>query len=535
MPPAGEYGGWAPTIMRLGTALTTEGLERAQALYQILLQSDKHLSRLMAPAEAPGSASAGDTTGDQAGQSGAPADCPPLPEEARIDPALGAGVCPWLDRYIAWSRQESGKAFDGFHKACGLALLSAIAGTRVYIPLSTGDYPMLYIGLVAPSGQYAKTFTIKKALKVLHAAGLGYLLLPDDCTPEKMVNLMADKTVPEDYFQLGDEKQVEVQRRLAFANQKLWHYDEFGQKLDAMGRESGPMADFSGMLRRMYDGQDSYSRATIGRGLEEVNNPYLSMLAGWTPNDMKRNPKTGAALWLNGFWGRWAPVYPTTPPVRKYKRAWRKEVFSVPAELTTPLVQWHLRLGIPDVTIERVEDEKSKKPTGQIRAEIARPDPHVCDTEAIQEAFECYQEALEDLVPNVPELLASNYERFATMALHIAALLASLDNGGKIEMRHWAYAQQAAEEWRASLHMLYEHVNQAEPSRAKQEEERILYWVRKLGGVTPAEINRRVKIGTGEARSLLQALEANKVLVKAEKGRCKEWYVEAAQEEKATG
>lgn len=535
IPPDGEYGDWRPVIMALINALTHGGPDQAQALYNILANNNKQLAVLLADEATLVADRAVEQGGNQIRQAEAMADFPPLPVEACIDPAQAIGACSWLeDHYIPWSKTESGKAYEGFHKACGLALLSIIAGPRIYIPLGAGEYPMLYIGLVAPSGQYAKTFTIKKALKVLQWAGLSYLLLPDETTPEKMISLMAGGAVPEDYFQLDEQKQELIQLRLAFAGQRGWHYDEFGQKLDAMGRENGPMADFSGMLRRMYDGHESYSRATQIRGLEEVDNPYLTILAGWTPSDMKRNPKTASALWYNGFWGRWAPIYPTTPPVRNYKRAWHKELFGVPEEITAPLVQWHKQLGIPTVTIKQGEDEKGK-PAGRIKVEVKRSAPHICDTEAIEAAFERYQEALEILIPNVPEMLASNYERYAMMALHIAALLASLENNGVITLRHWAYAQQTTEEWRTSLHLLYEQINQTEPSRASQEEEKVLYYVRKFGKAKPADIARATKRSTAECRLALQALESSGIVIRSEEGRCKEVYSVAVQEERATG
>ena len=63
--------------------------------------------------------------------------------------------------------------------------------------------------------------------------------------------------------------------------------------------------------------------------------------------------------------------------------------------------------------------------------------------------------------------------------MRIAALLASLENNGVIEMRHWAKAQEIAERWRRSLHELYSQVNSAGNSASEQEDE-VLFHIRKL-------------------------------------------------------
>jgi hypothetical protein len=52
---------------------------------------------------------------------------PDLPDSAWIDPDLGQDACKWLDEYIDFSREWSPRAYDGFHIACGLWLLSTIA------------------------------------------------------------------------------------------------------------------------------------------------------------------------------------------------------------------------------------------------------------------------------------------------------------------------------------------------------------------------------------------------------------------------
>ena len=52
------------------------------------------------------------------------------------------------------------------------------------------------------------------------------------------------------------------------------------------------------------------------------------------------------------------------------------------------------------------------------------------------------------------ERFSSNYGRLPDMALRIAMLLASLENNGHMDMRHWARGQQITEHWRNNFHEL---------------------------------------------------------------------------------
>ncbi len=56
--------------------------------------------------------------------------------------------------------------------------------------------------------------------------------------------------------------------------------------------------------------------------------------------------------------------------------------------------------------------------------------------------------------------LDGNYSRFPEKALWVAALFASLSNSLRIELSHWARAQEIAERWRAGTHELYSQLNE---------------------------------------------------------------------------
>ena len=101
------------------------------------------------------------------------------------------GVEGWLARYVAFSRTWSPRACDGFHVACALWLLSTIAARRVVLYMGKPYYTPLYIALVARSSLYSKTTTTAIALDTLAAAGLDWLLAPDNSTPRRFIRDLA--------------------------------------------------------------------------------------------------------------------------------------------------------------------------------------------------------------------------------------------------------------------------------------------------------------------------------------------------------
>ena len=80
-------------------------------------------------------------------------------------------------------------------------------------------------------------------------AGLRRLLAADDSTPQKFISDLTGR-VPDDIDELQGERRDRALMRLAFPGQRGWFYEEFGQKLEAMNRDGGFMADFRGILRR---------------------------------------------------------------------------------------------------------------------------------------------------------------------------------------------------------------------------------------------------------------------------------------------
>jgi len=112
------------------------------------------------------------------------------------------------------------------------------------------------------------------------------------------------------------------------------------------------------------------------------------------------------------------------------------------------------------------------------------------DQEAYR-AYDQYRLALRELIAKSSNQdLDGSYTRLSDRALRVAILLASLENGGLIELRQWAKAQEIAEMMRCNLHELYSQVH------ARQEEDSLedilLNYLKTLGGkkVTIREIRQ---------------------------------------------
>ena len=508
VPPEGDYGEtWTSVINHLRRKLKGDGLEAATRLYDILRRSNRSLADLM-------------DTPDEATKVISP--CPPLLEDAAINPTLGVGACGWLDKaYIPWSAKWAPEAPDEMHELAGLFILSTIAARRVHISFGRkGQYTNLMLALVARTTMHTKTTAALNAKDVIRALGLGYLLGPDQLSPERMLSDMAGK-IPDDYGTMLPEEQGHVKQSLIFAGQRGWYIEEFGHLLRGMMKENSPQAGFHGLMRIIDDCPDEYETRTFIRGVDRARHLYLALLATMTPADLRKAAKHGADMWADGFWARFGFA---TPMVMREGEFPENELPEIPDAILTPLKEWHEKLGIPEVDIEPLLDDAGK-PLGRYRINRRDVPPQECQMASeVRTALYRYRRALRRMVASKEEEdTDGNYGRFSTLALRIAMLFASLENEGKIEIRHWARAQTITERMRASLHRLLDSANQAPPSHAFQVEKKLLEAIDTLlskGEKTTARnIGRAVHISTGEAKLTLEPLVASGFLVQATDGK----------------
>jgi hypothetical protein len=402
------------------------------------------------------------------------ANVPDLPEEARLPPGLGHGACPWLDEYVEMSKKWSPRGYEGFHEAIGLWVLSTIAARRVCIPLGAKmQYSMLYVALVARSGLYAKSTTASIGKRVIKAAGLGYLLAGDDYTPQAFLKSMSG-IVPANFAKLHGADRSNAELGLAFAGQKGWIFDEFSEMIEGMRKKSGHMSNFSQILRRLFDGEEDYSTSTIERGENKITNPYLALQCNMTPADLRSSGgRKGSELWSNGFFARMAFIGPRGgEPLNKGRLP--NERFVPPSDMLMKLRKWHDRLGTPPTTITDDTDNP-----GKFILERGEFPENVCVfDEGVYDAYDRYGNAIMELIGQSENHdLDSNYSRLGDIALHIALLIASLENNGVISMQVWALAQEIAERWRANLHSIFAEINEITQTDKESVEEKILSFV----------------------------------------------------------
>jgi hypothetical protein len=417
--------------------------------------------------------------------------CPPLPKHLEYPPELAASACKWVDDCIAFLKKWSPRAYEGFYEAIAYSLLGTIAARRVSINFSGPKYTPLFTALVGPTSFFKKSFTTKFLPGILEAAGLDWFMGADITTPEKLLSDMAGKNLPENYGDLPEEDQERVKKRLAFAGQVGWYYDEFGTHLDAMIKENGTMAAFTGLLRLLYDEKPKYSYNTHRRKLEIVYRPYLSLLAALTDDDIKPHAQKGNKFWGNGLFARFAFV--VVPRGAKFKLDWAlDEELIYPRSLTTPLYIWHKWLGEPEIDVQPETNDKGEITKYTMTPIKDFPERKCLYGNEIKYAFYTYEKAITlmcqpdgDKPALVHKNLWGNYSRLPAMALSIAMLLASLENQGRvdqpeIELKHWARARQFVEERRKDLHELFDQVNTPDDSASAEMEEEVLRHVRRL-------------------------------------------------------
>lgn len=459
-------------------------------------------------------------------------EAPELPESARLAPHLGADACPWLDDYIEYSHKWSPRSFFGYHEGTALWVLSTIAARRVAFDFGKTRYTNLSLMLVGRTTIHAKSSATDIGKQTLKTCGLSFLLAADEATPQSFIRSLVRNSIPDNFDDLPLELQTRVRMRLAFKAQRGWYHEEFGSGLASMMRADGVMADFRGLLRKWDDCPDDYTRDTIARGVEHVEAPYLALIANLTPADLKPVAKRGMQLWGDGFLARFAFITPPANTVNDERFPKGKRV--IPSEISSPLVKWHLRLGVPDVHITDVQSddgqtiERKRVTVGELPVNILQISNDVWD------AYYRYDHAILDIARKSDKTdLDGNYGRLAEKALRIAALFASLGDCDTIALNHWARAQEIVERWRLYTHRLYNQVTELDYSEQKEIEDKLLDTLRRWqgsedysNGMTANEIGRFIRgLGSVEVGLTADGLCKVGVLCRHRPKRADKYYI----------
>lgn len=440
---------------------------------------------------------------------------PPLPRQLRRERPQWRT---WLDEYTEHSAYWAPRAAPSYHRTVGLWVLSTIAARRIVCQMGSRDvYPTLFLALISDSGLWTKTEAASIGLKMLRRAGCGHLLAPDRTTPQFLLKFMSG-SVPDNYGRKPPEEQDHLQQSLAFAAQRGWFYEEWGNMLKQMRRADSPQSELNKLLIVLEGGAESFETGTIQRGLERVVKPYLALLGCATPHDLAPFMGEGDAWWHDGFWPRFAFAVPG-PQDTPLRTPRPRESHAIPASLIVPLANWHQRLGVPTVAIEE-ERETNGKATGKWHAAVSGLPCHplTLDTE-VYDAYEAYNDALLSMVQEgqVSSDLAAWYVRAHEKALRVAMLLASAHGEHLLTMPYWAEGQVMAEQWRQNMHALCGTVASHAPLTPELRlEARIFSCLTCSGGMTKRELQRHLYGITSESlvKTLQHMVKAEKILEK---------------------
>jgi hypothetical protein len=197
----------------------------------------------------------------------------------------------------------------------------------------------------------------------------------------------------------------------------------------------------------MADGE-RYRSDTLSRGREEIEHPYLALLATMTPDCMKIYEKREpSVLWTDGFYPRMLfastlfDIKKTKEDLQRQRRP--NETVVYPESLLAPLRQVHRRLGMPDCTIKEVLDEKSNG-MGVYKAERGEYQMKLLSmTVEAKEALDDYGDALLLAVQDQQYIQVQPwYARLRDKCLQIATSFAILQNSSLIQLNHIARSQQ---------------------------------------------------------------------------------------------
>ena len=171
----------------------------------------------------------------------------------------------WLSAYVKYAGVT--EAPRRMHFWCGVSALAGVLRRRVWLDLKRYKiYPNFYVCLVAPPGIIAKSTTIDVAMKLLRKVP-GVNFGPDTVTWPALVTAFAAAS---ESFAYGDSWYP----MSAFTLEA----SELGSLLTPQDRE------MVSLYITLWDGRDSYVKATKNNGNDTIEAPWINMLAGPTPN-----------------------------------------------------------------------------------------------------------------------------------------------------------------------------------------------------------------------------------------------------------
>jgi len=169
----------------------------------------------------------------------------------------------WLQSYLEYT--ESSESPEDFHIWCGISLIGATLGRRVF--LDKGYYllrPNLFIVLIAESAVSRKSTAIIIASDLMRQALPEENYISQAITPQYLIHILAGR-----YKKEGDSTGYAIA-------------DEFGFLLGTVKNDLQLLE----LLIKTYDCSEHLDYGTVSRGKETANKSCLSILAGTTPDGL---------------------------------------------------------------------------------------------------------------------------------------------------------------------------------------------------------------------------------------------------------
>lgn len=426
---------------------------------------------------------------------------PELPMEAKRVYQHAAPCGQWLDDYIAFALKAAPMGPRSFHELAGLFAVSIAVARRLVLPVSIGDiYPNIFALWLGDPAIYSKTSAMRALTRLINDTGLRHLLLPERLTPEALM-LQCSHSIPPTLDQWQPEAREQWIHEKAYAAQRGWLLDEAARLFSSLKVDYN--TGLLGLLLQLYDCPDEKSEETTGRGRIIVSHTCLSFFGVATPNSMAEH-FTNHALWENGLWSRFALIMPDTIP------PWQFLGDHIPIPPAVLSRYREIFALFPQRTAQLIESEDVKRRYIHITGTYQPTPAHLA--RGVREAWEAYSKATRYdmlLAGHIDRALFGSYGRFGTHAMKVAMLLAVMDAEDipiRVELRHWARAQQIVETWRAGLHRIWSDGVQTDETR---NDDRILALIAQAGsrGILARDIYRALAIKSSECNAILEELE----------------------------
>ena len=409
---------------------------------------------------------------------------PPLPAYAALsddDYRLAATGRAWLADYVRWANRAAPASPEIFHEAMGLWLLASISTRRIALPWGGMNvYGNLYILIIAKTSLYRKSTAMRQVLRVLEAARLGALRLPEDATPEALFDELCG-VKPSNFDALTDSQREDWLKGRTVAAQRTFMKDECSSIFANLRKEYyGGLAE---LLLQGYDPDSGRTQKLLkGRGLVTLERPCLSFLGATTPVMIDKYMTNEERE--NGFFARMAVITPEGPPV--YHSNF--EPVNVPQVLSD-------RLYTTFAQVLPWNRSGGRSVGGMLADIVEQPVMQATIEPAAAQRLDRYNQAVafDMVLSDAAGDKDASYSRLPTMAIKAALLMAmSETQPGQIARVTLANALAGiviAERWRESLHRLDRDTARATSNRT---EDKVLAYLRSAGqtGATLREIKR---------------------------------------------